>query len=518
MKKLTSMFLVAGVALSMASCSSTDEPTASANTDITIAVNAPVAEMSRAAVELPQGYTMRCVLQLLDEDNNTVGTQKTTTIDAATGTGTFVITAADQELGVKALFWAEYIDGAGKSVYNTADLKAVNYSTDAFDLDNDAAMAATDAFCGKLEALKNGANVTLTRPFANLNFVPNNPDKVAAAKKMVVTYTAPAAYNVFNGTADATAELTFTNAAFDATATPWFSTFVFAPVEATSLDSDITIALSEGLTQTITIEKGNVPLNENFQINIAATIGDVELSDITIGVGVDPGYNRPEAPKFEVGAYVNAAGEAVATAAEAVGIVFYEGALGNDKTDLYDGKFAGKTIKGYAVALENVAAARQQVVGENSVTGMSQTAYENGSMGTEAFLEAFEGSAFVNAYNTWTAAHATGGDNVTEWYIPSLKQLSTFFWMLLPNQNGDLATGTDSFKALFPIVDFFDRDPISTLYYAPCDFNAQGNVAAVRLNVVDANTMNVNAQAAQMTTATGKNQSAMCRAMITIFE
>lgn len=515
MKKTASMLAVAALALGAASCSSTDEPAAGGNaTDLTISVSAPVESMSRAAVELPQGYTMHCILQLLDENNEKVGTQKTTNIDATTGTGTFVITAADQELGVKALFWAEYVDAAGKSVYNTADLKAVAYNTTDFDLSDAAAMTATDAFCGKLDALKNGANVTLTRPFANINFVPNNPEKVAAAKKMSVAYTAPAGYNVFNGTADATAELTFTNAAFDAAATPWFSTFVFAPVEQTTLDSDIAISLSEGLTQTITIEKGQVPLNQNFQINIAATIGDVELSDITIGVGVDPGYNQPEAPKFEVGAYVDAAGTPVATAAEAAGIVFYVGTIKNDGLDHYDAKFAEKTIKGYAVALENVNAKRQTLTSD-PVT-LPQTAWVNGAEGTADFLNSFAGSNFANTFIEWRAAHATTGDNVTEWYIPALTQASTFFWMLYPTSTGDSATGSDAFIAMFPQSEWFDRDPIATLYYASCNINSNGNVAAVRLNV--GSDLSVIAQSAQMNTSTSPSQAAMCRPMFTIFE
>lgn len=517
MKKISSILSVGVAALALAGCSSTEVPVTGGASDITIAVKAPTAALSRAEIVLPEGYTMNCIMQLLDEENNTVGEQKNAVIDAATGSGSFLITAADQELAVKALFWAQYVDAAGKSVYNTADLKAVAYDTEAYNLADAAAMAATDAFCGKLDALKDGANVTLSRPFANINFVPNNPDKVAAAKNMTVAYTAPSAYNVLNGTAAATADLTFANASFDATSTPWFSTFIFAPVDATNLDSPITINLSDGLTQTITIDANTVPLTCNYQINVTATIGDVELSDITVNVGVDPGFNKPEGPKFKVGGYINAAGEPVATAAEAVGIVFHEGAVGKDGIDCYDAKFAGKTIKGYAVSLDNVAKSRQTVVGETSVAGPGATSYANGTQGTQEFLTLFEGSNFANTFIEWRTAHATTGDNVTEWYIPSLSQLSTFFWMLYPNNSGAPATGSESFKVLFPENTIFDRDPITTVYYAPCDFNAIKNVAAVRLNVAK-ETLDVNAQAAQMETATKVNQAALCRPMITIFE
>lgn len=515
MKKSSILMAVAGAALTLASCSSTDEPAAGAGSDISISVTAPVASMSRAAVEVPQGYTMRCLLQLLDEQNNAVGQQKSAVIDAATGTGTFIITAAEQELGAKALFWAEYVDGAGKSCYNTADLKAVSYSVTDFNLADAASIKATDAFCGKLDALKDGVNVTLVRPFANVNFTPSNPEKVAAAKKMEVSYTAPAAYNVFNGTAAGTAELTYTNVAFDATATPWFSTFVFAPVDKTALESEMTISLSEGLTQTITIESGKVVLNPNYHIYVTGTIGDVELSDITVSVGVDPGYNVPEAPKFEVGAYVNAAGETVATAAEAVGIVFYEGAIKDDKIENYPAKYAGKTIKGYAVALENVKPTRQTLSTE-AVTGLEETKWINGTQGTEAFLQAFAGSAFDSTFTEWLAANPTEGENVTEWYIPSISQARTFFWMLYPANATTPATGSESFRALFPQDELFDSNPIKTVYYAACNINSNGNAAAVRLSV-DAN-LDVIAMAAQMTTTGASTQSALCRPMMTIFE
>lgn len=511
MKKLASLLLVAGAAATLASCSSDGEPTAPGASDITIGVKAPVEEMTRAAVNLPEGYTMHCILQLLDEHNNTVGQQKTADIDAVTGTGTFVITAADQELGVKALFWAEYVDAAGKSVYNTADLKAVGYSTTEFDLADKAAMASTDAFCGKLDVLSDGANVTLRRPFANINFVPNNPEKVADAKKMVVSYTTPAAYNVFNGTAVAETEVKYTNASFNSAETPWFSTFVFAPVDKTALDSEISIALSEGLTQTIVIESGKVPLNPNFQITVSATIGDLELSDININVGVDPGYSKPE---FKVGSYVNAAGEPVTAASDAAGIVFFLGAMDGDAIANYDAKFTGKTIKGYAVALHNVEKGRQQL-NTDPVTGLSQTTWVNGAQGTEQFLTSFAGSNFANTFSGWVAKNPISGDNVTDWYIPSLVQLTTWLRMLYPSNTGDPATGDDAFKALFPqYPNIFDRENIATVNYASCTINNQGNVSGVRMNGGE----NPSAQAAGINTATQANQSALCRPMITIFE
>lgn len=508
--------MAAGAALTMASCSSSEEPMPEQLSDITIAVNAPVASLTRAAVELPEGYTMKCVLQLLDATNANVGTQTTADIDVATGKGSFVISADAQANGAtKAIFWADYRDKDGKSVYNTVDLKAVGYSTVSFDLSDNAAMAATDAFCGKLETIKDGASVTLLRPFANINFTPSNPEKVSEAKKMIVTYNAPAAFSVLSGTAADNAALEFTNNSFDAKSTPWFSTFIFASSDQTTLNSAITIDLSEGVDKQIKIPAGKVPLNENYQINISAEIGDENLEDITVNFEINTGFDKPEAPKMEVGSYVNASGEAVASAEEAVGIVFHLDAMEGDEASLYGDKFAGKTIKGYAVALNNVIKGRQ-VLNTEPTGALTETSWVNGAEGTESFLNDFKGSAFATTYTEWVNANPLNSNNVSGWYIPSLNQLSSWIGMIYPDTNGNAATGSDAFKALFPDDAMFDRDPFATVYYASCSINSNGNVSGVRLNVTDDELDN--AGAAQMTTATKANQSAICRPMFTIFE
>ena len=122
------------------------------NAPVTISVQAPVNNVFSRAVTIPDGYTMQCIMQLLNADGNKIGDQVT-------------------------------------KVYNTADLRAVGYNTASFDLTNDALMAASDAFCGKLETIGN-ASVTLKRPFANVSVKPKNPEVAAAANKLEITYNA----------------------------------------------------------------------------------------------------------------------------------------------------------------------------------------------------------------------------------------------------------------------------------------------------------------------------------------
>ncbi len=155
----------------------------------------------------------------------------------------------------KALFWAEYVpeSGAANKVYNTADLRAVGYNTaSSFDLTNDALMAASDAFCGKLETIAN-ASVTLKRPFANVSVKPKNPEVAAAADKLEIKYNALSGYDILEGKCSATTPVTYTNAGFASADGNWFANFFFAPSNVGKFTEEITMALSGGYSKEIKI-------------------------------------------------------------------------------------------------------------------------------------------------------------------------------------------------------------------------------------------------------------------------
>lgn len=104
------------------------------NAPVTISVQAPVNNVFSRAVTIPDGYTMQCIMQLLNADGNKIGDQVTKPV--TDGKVSFTISVDEQKEVSKALFWAEYVpeSGAANKVYNTADLRAVGYNTASFDL------------------------------------------------------------------------------------------------------------------------------------------------------------------------------------------------------------------------------------------------------------------------------------------------------------------------------------------------------------------------------------------------
>ena len=484
------------------------------NAPVTISVQAPVNNVfSRAGVTIPTGYTMQCIMQLLNADGNKIGDQVIKPI--TDGKVSFTISVDEQKEVSKALFWAEYVpeSGAANKVYNTADLRAVGYNTASFDLTNDALMAASDAFCGKLETIGN-ASVTLKRPFANVSVKPKNPEVAAAANKLEIKYNALSGYDILEGKCSATTPVTYTNAGFASADGNWFANFFFAPSNVGKFTAEITMALSGGYSKEIKIPANTLPLDANMQIMAKFEIGD---GNFDIEVGVDPDY---EALEMKVGSYINAEGKVVRDAADAVGIVFKMEAIGSDVPANYPVALQGKTIAGYAVAIENVATARQTLNTE-LLTTLAETAagMTNGTQTTDVLLTGLGDVAFKTTYEKWVGEHAPDSENLSAWYIPTLSQLSAFMGTLFTMKEIP-ATGSEDFRNMseFEFVNgkMFDRETIATVNYASSTINNQGNVSGVRINVADG--VVTNAQEAGISVKTALNQQALCRPMITIFK
>lgn len=480
---------------------------------VTIAVQAPVNNpLSRAGVTIPDGYTMQCIMQLLDAEGNTVGAQDTKQVND--GKVSFTISVDEQKNVAKALFWAEYVPTAGAAgkVYDTADLRAVGYNTASFDMTNAALMAACDAFCGKLETIGN-ASVTLKRPFANISVQPKNPAVAASATKLEVKYDALSGYDILEGKCKATAPVTYTNTSFNSASGAWFSNFFFAPTDVTNFAGEVSMALSGGYEKTITIRANALPLDVNMQILAKFEIGD---GNYDVDVEVDPDY---EALEMKVGSYINAEGKVVRDAADAVGIVFAMEAIGDDVPANYPAALQGKTIAGYAVAIENVAAGRQALnIDKLETLVETEKAVTNGIQTTEALLTGIGDVAFKTTYNKWVGEHASNSENLSAWYIPTLTQLSAFMNTLFTMKDIS-ATGSEDFRNIpeFEFVNgkMFDREPIATVYYASSTVNSGKNISGVRINVASGAVTNAQEAGISVTTAA---QSALCRPMITIFK
>lgn len=484
------------------------------NAPVTISVETPAKNaLTRAGVTVPDGYTMQCIMQLLDAEGNTVGSQDVKTVEG--GKVSFTISVDDQKTVAKALFWAEYVPTSGAKVYDTADLRAVGYNTaiNSFDMTNNALMAACDAFCGKLETIGN-ASVTLTRPFANVSVKAKNPDAAAAATSLEVKYNALSGYDILTGKCSATTAVVYNNASFNSN-NAWFSNFIFAPLDVTKFDEEITMTLSGGSDRVIKIPAGALPLDANVLVSASFEIGDGQFD---VDVEVDPDY---EELVMEVGSYINAEGKVVRDAADAVGIVFSMEAIGSDVPANYPTALQGKEIAGYAVAIENVAAGRQALNPNGAVSGLIETiaSLTNGTQTTETLLTGLGDVAFKTAYDTWVGTHTLNSENLSAWYIPTLPQLTAFMNTLF-TVGETTPTGSQDFRNMpeFEFVNgkMFDRNPIITVNYASSNINGAGNVSGVRINV--ANGTVTNAVAAGINVTGTSAQAALCRPMITIFK
>lgn len=533
MNKIHNLLLGAAALLAMGSCSNTEDitPAGAPKGDIVVRVATQGAEAgSRSGVEAIPGYTLKCVMPLFADDGVAVGSREV--MNASSGTAEFVLHAKDIANGAtKAAFWAEYTPDDplnNPKIYNSDDLSNITYSETAFNLADADRIAAMDAFAGVLTKLENGATVTLKRPMIKLNFTPKNPEMADGAKLIKVSYNAPAGYNVIDGTCDKEAftAVSYTNDSFDPSQAPWFTNMIFAPSNMAKLDKPITLQVSGRGDQKMTIVKNSIPLDANYTVNAVAEITRAETQDLNVEVSIDNEFvNDPDRNvEMVLGSYINAKGRATLDPFSAVGIVFYMGAMSGDNIGLYPEKFAGKTIKAYAVAIENVAKARAQFNAATITAGFTPAeTLVNGTQNSATILEGLGESAFVEAWNAWTSEHAMeAGANTTDWYLPARAQMEEWMSMLMVTTNlrneviAGSPTGTREFRALFPLNTIFDRDPFANCMYGTCSVNSNGNIQGTSLTATE-NGTNGTVKFSQIDVKT-KTQSVLGRPMITIFE
>ncbi len=511
------MWKVGGAALALAGfiCSCTTDDTDVCLEPVTVTVH--TSGMSRADnLSIPDGYSMRCILQLVDENSVKVGEQKV--VEDILGEASFVISAEERATAKKALLWADYIDDSnGKSHYNTDDLLAVTYSEASLTYDmSKIEPMSFDAFCGKVDALDRNISVTLTRPLTDVRFEPKNPEVFATATSLTARYTAPSVYNVLTQISSESAEVTLKNTAFKASETPWIDALIFAPVNMQNLGSDITLTVSGGLDKTISLPASSIPLNANYQISLTANL---ETPDITISVTVNPNFgsgadktiedgpdtpSKPETPttgKFEVGAFIAADGTVTTDRSKALAVVYHTGAIGSDNAEAYTG-LNQTAIKGYAIALTDVSPTEQTI---DEYTSVGDHRGQNGWQKSEDFLIDITGAGtFATAYNTWIAANPISGDKVSGWYIPDVEQLITWLSMIYEN-NGVAATGSTAFRSLF------SSSLVDPTTYATSTVPQSGYLRTIKVQSGKATTTETHLDAATPTTL-------RCRPIVTIFE
>ncbi len=441
------------------SCSS-DWDLQSQSDDFVITVNASSAATSRAdessGVPAIDGYEFKCIMQLLDEAGETVGTQSV--VSMSSGSASFTITGENIDNGaVKAIFWAEYQPTAGEEkVYNTLDLKNITYKSTTFDLATANSTAVFEAFAGKLDKIEEGASVTLKRPVSKIVFSPKNRENVSDANSIEIKYVTASGYNVLAQTASGTSEITLNKGSFDPQAEgAWFTTFMLCPANQSNAAGDITINLSgeNGYSRAITIPANSIPADPNHIYNITA---DITHGDISISVSVDsswaandangggdespdPGKQDPEPDpnpgddtgeetkgdtNYVLGSLIDANGYVTTDQTKAVAVILMDMAFSSDDMSNYP-EYSDKKIWGYAVALKNISDTPLMA----TLTGATNMSTGIGYANTEEFLSYLAGSPFESAFKEWRENNKITNPNITKWYIPSYSQKSYFATM-----------------------------------------------------------------------------------------
>lgn len=435
------------------SCSS-DWDTQPQSNDFVITVNASSAATFRAdessGVPAIEGYEFKCIMQLLDEAGETVGSQSV--VSMSSGSASFTITGENIDNGaVKAIFWAEYQPTAGvEKVYNTSDLKNITYKSTTFDLATVNSTAVLEVFAGKLDKIEKRASVTLKRPVSKIVFSPKNRENVSDANTIEVKYVTASGYNVLAGTASGTSEITLNKGSFDPLAEgAWFTTFMLCPANQTNAAGDITINLSgdNGYSRAITIPANSIPADPNHIYNITA---DITHGDISISVSVDnswvandangggdespdpgkqdpdpdpnPGDDTGEETKgdtnYVLGSLIDANGYVTTDKTKAVAVYFIDGAFQGDVMGNYQ-EHAGKSIKGYGVAIKNISDTPLLATLNGSASAISGG---NGYTNTDKLLSSLSGSPFELAFKEWRENNKITNSNITTWYIPCWDQ------------------------------------------------------------------------------------------------
>lgn len=508
--KNISLFTASIIALILQGCVSiTDEPVAGKG-DICLTVNTPV--QSRAGLTVPEGYTMRCILQLVDSNGNKVGDQKINKLNSSTTT--FTISSEEQTNATTALFWADYLKD-GVSFYNTSDLKSITYNTTTFETSQTVAL---DAFCNKL-VLGGGTSVTLYRPFVKVSFVPENTGVVAGTNNLKVLYKAPSNFSVLTSeTSSPKQSITLNNASFNPSVTPWFSTFLFGAAGDAKYDENISIQVSGGTNgRTFTIPAGNIDLATNHIVNVGTTLSRdaIELT-VTIQPGYDDSGNSgkdpdeptiPETPvtpagEFKVGAYIDKDGKVTTNKDNAVAVVFYEGALSPDVISAYP-DYAGKTIKGYAVALNNVSDTPQEM--NDAMLPSTDDTNLNGFQGTKMLLNQLGDCDFKVTFNNWSSSNSVSSESTSGWFIPDAKQMKTWLNLLYGSSSSAVLKGLFEDSNVFPQ----SKDAV----YATTNYESE-----IKLKTYTVSYSSKNVQETVFDIINSEDKLLLCRPMLTIFE
>jgi len=458
--KKSLLFSAMALSLGLLSCNQEDmsEVETVTGTPVTVSVEVPGAlsgSESRTLPAAPAGHQLRCIMVV---DYNTAADVRMEQVAGETMVNEkFRFTFTPAEKDYTCLFWADYVDeeaavSDGKytdKYYNTADLTNVGYKVADNTVFNN---PACDAFFG--HSLASSPNAVLKRPFVKLSFKDKNHETVQAASSLGVTYTVPSGFSVKDNTVSGSSNQKITLTAVapaDKDNGIWFYNYVFAPANVNKL-GDIRMTVDE---KDVTINTESLVLTQNYDITASIDFASGD-GNANVDVDIDDEFNDPKAPK--VGQFMQKNGSFSDTYdAESIAIVFAAGSKGGDKATNY-GKTEG-TIWGYAMGLSSTArTAIQNEANDQTFPDLKSLNGEapwqlddyNGYTYTTNLRSAMGeySSQLMTVFDTWKQENALTGGNVSEWYIPSARQLLDLIAFSLGYEGGTDETTKENVNAV----------------------------------------------------------------------
>ena len=299
---LKSLAAVALVALT-ASCSK-EQPVAPPSGEAAVEFTVAAPELMTKAIA--DGKTVdKVACEVYNADGKLItNAEISKTIAMSGGKATFAVRLVTGQT-YSFLFWA-YKDGAPYTLDAAGKKVTVDYAG-ASNAENRDAFYAYVA--DKKITSSVNETVTLTRPFAQVNFGVTKADIDAAANSGIVVKKSSVKVsglatelNLTDGSVSGTAEASFTVAALPdedltvgGTAYGYVAmNYVLVGKDAKSL-SDVELKLyKEDGTEINTVSVPNVPLQGNYRTNI---LGNLFTSDVQLNVVVNPGFSEPDYEK-----------------------------------------------------------------------------------------------------------------------------------------------------------------------------------------------------------------------------
>lgn len=453
--KKSLLFSAMALSLGLLSCNQEDmsDVETVTGTPVTVSVEVPGAlsgSESRTLPAAPEGHQLRCIMVV---DYKTEGAEDLRMEQVAGETMVnekfrFTFTPAEEDY--TCLFWADYVDGTTASdgkyadkYYNTADLTNVTYKASDNTLFNN---PACDAFFGK--SLAGSPNAVLKRPFVKLSFKDKNHEKVQDASSLSVTYTVLSGFSVKDNTVSGSSnqEIKLIDAApADKDNDIWFYNYVFAPENVNKLPGNIQMTVEE---KVVKINTESLVLTQNYDITASIDFSS-DNDNVDVDVDIDDEYNDPDAPK--VGQFMQKDGTFSDTydAEKSIAIVFAAGPKGDDVATNY-GQPADTKIWGYAMGLSSVKrAALTTTETPLDLTGYGiESPWAAGDYNGYKYTQQLEaataslGTELMPAYNEWKTTNSVAeitnvNVSVSDWYIPSARQLLDVMGMTLGYAGGE---------------------------------------------------------------------------------